>query len=164
MTKKFIYLIIILTLVNLTALATMIYQRWMNPEKSPCKPMQEVRFEQIKRELALTPAQTARFEKIRHDFHSRIDSLNLILEGQNQALLQEIWQSQTNDARIDSLLNRISQLQMKSKHLVIWHFYQFKEVLTPDQWQKFYSIVAERFPGRFKNSGFPRQLQTEKDN
>ncbi|MBN2088509.1 periplasmic heavy metal sensor [candidate division KSB1 bacterium] len=161
MKKKIIYLILIVTLINLIALGTVIYQRWLNPDKSPCTSLQESRFEQIKSALALSPLQVARFEEIRHDFHSKIDSLDQILEAQNRILLQEIWRPQSDETRIDTLLNRISQLQMKSQHLVIWHFYQFKAVLTPAQWQKFYGIVAERFPSRLRNSSSQR---TEKDN
>lgn len=148
MKKKFIYLIIVITLINLTALGTILYQRWLTPNESACGPKGESRFEQVEHELALTPTQLERFEEIRRDFHSRIDSLNHLLKRQNRILLKIIWEPQPDDARIDSLLNRISHLQMESQHLVIWHFYQFKEVLTPEQWQKFYGIVAERFPGR----------------
>jgi Spy/CpxP family protein refolding chaperone len=162
MKKKFIYLIIAVTLINLIALGTVIYQRWLNPE-SPCAPMQEARFKQVKRELALSPVQIARFEEIRHDFHTGIDSLNQLLEGQNRVLLQEIWQPQPDAARIDTLLNRISQLQMESQQRVIKHFYQFKEVLTPEQWQTFYGIVAERFPGRMKNPGSRQPVANEED-
>lgn len=162
MKKKFIYLIIAVTLINLIALGTVIYQRWLNQE-SPCAPMQEARFKQVKRELALSPVQIARFEEIRHDFHTGIDSLNQLLEGQNRVLLQEIWQPQPDAARIDTLLNRISQLQMESQQRVIKHFYQFKEVLTPEQWQTFYGIVAERFPGRMRNSGSRQPAATEED-
>lgn len=163
MKKKFIYLIIIVTVINLVAMATVVYQRLLNPGQSPCAPMQEARFEQVKRELALSPAQIARFEEIRRDFHAGIDSLNQLLGGQNRVLLQEIWQPKPDTARIDTLLNRISQLQMESQHLVIGHFYLFKEVLTPKQWQKLYNIVAERFPGRLRNSASRQQARTEKD-
>lgn len=152
MKKKLIYLIIAVTLINLIALGTVIYERLLNPD-SPCVTMQEARFEQVKRELLLSPSQIARFEEIRREFHSSIDSLNQLLENQNRILLQEIWQPQPDNARIDSLLNRISRLQMESQHLVIGHFYQFKHVLSPDQWQTFYGIVAERFPGRMQNAG-----------
>jgi len=163
MKKKFIYLIIIVTVINLIALGTVMYQRWLNPSQRSCAPMQEARFEQVKRELALSPAQIARFEEIRHKFHSRLDSLNKALEGINRQLLQEIWQPQPNDARIDSLLNRISQLQMKSQQQVIAHFYQFREVLTPEQWPAFYGIVVERFPDKMRNPGSRQPATTEED-
>jgi Spy/CpxP family protein refolding chaperone len=162
MKKKIIYLIIAVTLINLIALGTIIYQRWLNPE-SPCAPIQEARFEQVKRELALTPEQITRFEKIRREFHSGIDSLNQLLEGQNRVLLQEIWKLQPDAARVDTLLKRINQLQMESQQRVIEHFYQFREVLTPQQWQTFYGIVAERFPGRMRNSGVRQPSATEED-
>jgi Spy/CpxP family protein refolding chaperone len=126
--------------------------------------MQEARFEQIKRELALSPAQIARFEEIRRDFHAKADSLSQLLEGVNRQLLQEIWQPQPADARIDTLLNRISHLQMESQLRVIGHFHQFREMLTPEQWQKFYGIVAERLHGRLRNFSPRQQARSEKEN
>ncbi len=163
MKKKAVYLIVAVTLINLTAMGTVIYQRRLNPA-SPCAPMQEARFERVKRGLDLSPAQISRFEEIRRDFDAGIDSLNQLLEGVNRQLLEEIWQPQPDDARIDSLLNRISHLQMESQHRVIDHFYRFKKVLTPEQWQKFYGIVAERFPGRMRNFSPRQQAHSEKEN
>lgn len=163
MKKKFIYLIVGITLINLTALGTFLYQRWLKPSQSPCAPMQESRFEHVKHELALTSGQVEHFEKIRRDFHSGIDSLNQTLERINRQLLQEIWEPQPRDAHVDSLMHEISRIQMESQHLVISHFYQFKKVLTPEQWQKFYGIVAERFPGRLGNFGSRQQVHSEKD-
>jgi Spy/CpxP family protein refolding chaperone len=162
MKKKIIYLIVAVTLINLIALGTIIYQRWLNPE-SPYAPIQEARFEQVKRELALSPDQITRFEKIRREFHSSIDSLNQLLERENRVLLQEIWKPQPDAVRVDTLLKRVSQLQMESQQRVIEHFYQFREVLTPEQWQTFYGIVAEHFPGRRKNPGSRRPVANEED-
>jgi len=163
MKKKFIYLIVVITLINLTALGTILYQRWLNPNASPCEPIRESRFEHVKQELALTSSQIERFEEVRHNFHSRIDSLNRTLEKINHQLLQEIWEPQPRDAHIDSLMHEVSRIQLESQRLVISHFYQFKEVLTPEQWKKFYGIVAERFPGRLRNFGSRQQTHSEKD-
>ncbi len=164
MKKSFIYLIIVVTLINLTALGTIVYQRWLNPVESLCEPTRESRFEKIKHELDLTESQIRHFEEIRHEFHSAMDSLKEALEGINRQLLQEIWQPQPDNARIDTLLHRISRLQMESQHLVIWHFYQLKKVLTKEQWQKFYGIVCKRFLGRIRNAGSQAPANTERDN
>jgi len=145
MKKYGIYLIIILTLVNLVALGTMLFQRRIASGRQPRTEMRMSRFEIIRSELDLTPAQVARFEEIRFTFHSRLDSLNQTLEGSRSQLLEEIWLPQPSDTRIDSLINQINQVQMESQRLIIWHFYQFREELTPAQWQKFYGIVADRF-------------------
>jgi hypothetical protein len=146
MKKKIVYLITIITLVNLSALGTLIYQRWVRPDLSPGPAMQEARFDHVRLELSLTQVQVTRFEEIRHDFHSRVDSLDQVLEGMRRQMFQEIWKPQPVVTRIDSLLNQISHVQMKSQRLVILHFYQFKEVLTLEQWKKFYGIISERFP------------------
>ena len=74
------------------------------------------------------------------------------MEGMMQQMLQEVWLQPKGSARIDTILNQISQLQLESQHLVISHFYKFKEVLTPEQSEIFYKIVSERFPGQQRNS------------
>jgi len=145
MKKYVIYLLVVLTLINLAALTTMFYQHRVNLARQPRTDMRMSRFEKIRHELDLAPAQVTQFKEIRFAFHSRLDSLNETLEGSRSQLLQEIWLSQPNDARIDSLINQINHVQIESQRLVIWHFYQFREVLTPAQWQKFYGIIAKRF-------------------
>jgi Spy/CpxP family protein refolding chaperone len=151
--RNLLYLIIIITLVNLSALGTMIYQRWLNPETTPKIKGREARFEQVKQNLSLTQIQSSRFEEIRKIFHTGLDSLDNQMEEMRQQLLQEIWQSQITETHIDTLLFKISQIQMESQRLVIWHFYQFKEVLTPEQWQIFYTFVSKRFPSHDRFSG-----------
>ena len=164
MKKRFVYLILIVTLINLTALVTMIYRGWIVPDLHISEDTRESRFEQVKRELALTPAQIHSFEQIRERFHSRLDSLDHTLGMMRQHLLKEIWHPQPVESRVDSLLDRISRLQMESQHLVIWHFYRFKEVLTPEQWQTFYGIVSKRFPDRYRVTCLDRPVQTEVSN
>ena len=164
MKKKSVYLIIIVTLVNLTALATMIYHHYLSPDLPRRAALRESRFERVNRELALTPDQLGRFEEIRDEFHGRLDSLNQVMENQRQQLLQEIWQQQPREVAIDALLQRISLLQMESQRLVIWHFYEFKEVLTPEQWRKLYGIVADHFPASHRSQGLHSSAATENEN
>lgn len=156
MKKRVIYLIIAVTLINLTVLGTIIYQRLLSTEECSRQKLRGAKFKQVKRGLALTKTQIERFEEIRYEFHTKVDTLNWTLEEINQQLLQEIWQPRPDNARIDTMLNRISRLQRASQHLVIRHFYQFKEVLTAEQWQRFYDIVTECFPAmpgrRIKNA------------
>lgn len=143
--KSIIYLIIIVTLINLSALGTMIYNHWIDPDRSTDAVGRKARFEQVKHELSLTPFQIKRFKEIRAVFHSRLDSLDIKMEGLRQQLLLEIWQPHSETERTDKILFKISQLQTESQRMVIWHFYQFKEVLTPGQWQNFYGFVSEQF-------------------
>lgn len=164
MKKKFVYLLIIVTLFNLVAIGTLIQQHLIAPEQDRRTATRDSRFEQIKTELALTPDQVRHFEEIRGEFHSRVDSLSGELEELSDQLIQEIWSTQPGAASVDSLLNQISQLQMQSQRTVIWHFYQFKNVLSDEQWQKFYGVVSQRFPAHGRGAGSECPVQLEKDN
>lgn len=163
MKKKYVYLIVVVTLFNLVAISTIFYHYWIDHDRCTRATTRGTRFEKIKRDLALTPAQINHFVEIRSEFHSGLDSLDQVMKGIRIQLLREVWLTQQEDALVDSLLHQISQLQMESQRLVIWHFSKFKEVLTPEQWQKFYVIASKRHTtlGRVSNS--KRSAQTEKD-
>ncbi len=163
MKKKFVYLIIIITLFNLVAIGTLLYQHWLGGKGDTRPAMRGSRFAQIKRDLALTPDQVLHFEGIRETFHSKMDSLNRELEAMSDLFMQKIWSSEPGAASVDSLLDRISQLQMQSQRVVIWHFYQFKKVLSEEQWQKFYGIVSQRFPAHGRVARPECSVQSEKD-
>ncbi len=146
MKKTLVYILLILAVVNVTALGAMLYMRERDSRAAACAARQGSCFEQIKRELELTPEQVERFDEIRGEFHSQVDSLDLLMEEQRARLLRHIWNGQ--EGGVDSLLTRTSRLQMESQRLVIRRFEQMREVLTPEQWKEFYGIVAERFPPR----------------
>ena len=142
MKRSFAYLLIVLTVVNITALGTILLMRQRGGETAGCGASRESCFEQIKRDLELTPVQVERFERIRSEFHGRVDSLGLLMGEMRIRLLRHIWSGREEE--MDSLLTRMSGLQLESQRLVINRLEQMREVLTPEQWERFYGIVAER--------------------
>jgi len=146
MKRGLVYLLLVLAVVNVTALGAMLYMRERDSEAAARAARRGSCFEQIKRELDLTPEQIERFDEIRGEFHSQVDSLDLLMQEQRARLLRHIWDGRKGG--VDSVLTGISRLQMESQRLVIGRFEQMREVLTPEQWEEFYGIVAERFPSR----------------
>lgn len=159
-----IYLIVIVTLINLSSLGTILYLKWTEEDNVPVSVLPGSRFEIMKEELKLTPQQLEQFEKIRTELHSRLDTLDTKFNSLRKEMLSEIWQTQKPDSqKIENILQLFSQLQLETQRWIVQHFYKFKEVLTPEQAEKFYKIVSERFPGQQRNSGLRRMIDKQED-
>ncbi|MEX2088219.1 MAG: periplasmic heavy metal sensor [Bacteroidota bacterium] len=146
MSKRIIvYAALILTVVNVAVLGTILYNRWSEPS-APCPaetPGQG--FEQMKSELSLSPEQIASLQEYRTLFHAELDSLSAQLAAVRTQLLKELWQEEPERARISQIVDQIGVLQSSAQRKVIDHLLSVKGILTPEQQQKFYAIVLQRF-------------------
>jgi Spy/CpxP family protein refolding chaperone len=146
MSKRIIvYAALILTVVNVAALGTMLYYRWSEPSV-PCPPETPGQgFEQMKRELSLSPEQIALLQEYRTLFHAELDSLSARLAAVRAELAKELWQDEPDTVSINRIVDEISGLQSSAQRKVIDHLLSVKGMLTPAQQQKFYTIVLQRF-------------------
>ncbi|NOY58455.1 MAG: periplasmic heavy metal sensor, partial [Calditrichaeota bacterium] len=119
--KAFIYFILIITITNLSSLGVILYQR------SKISLLPNVRgqkvFEQVKREVKLTPGQMEQFQKLRIAFHTKLDSLSVNVGRKNKLLAIEIKNDNPDTVVINQLIKDISAMQTESQYLVIHHFF-----------------------------------------
>ena len=79
-------------------------------------------------------------------------------------MLSEIWQSQEPDSqKLENILEQFSRQQVETQRWIVQHFHKFKEVLTPEQAEKFYKIVSERFPGQQRNPGLRQMIDKQEE-
>jgi len=136
---------IILTVVNLAAFGTLLYNRWSSTEPIHTPDQRDQRFEQMKRELALSGEQVAQLDVYRTTFHAEIDSLSTQLVTARTQLAHALLENKFDTARVNSNLDTISRLQSSAQRKVISHLVSVKSILNPEQQEKFFSIVLERF-------------------
>jgi len=155
MKKKFIiYALVILTVVNLTALGTFLFHRFRGCAQSRVGHQQVDGFEQIKQELSLSAEQITKFQEFRKAFHAELDSLSAQQNDLRQKLIQEIA-APTPDRKLLSEINEsINWLQIKAQERVINHLLDVKTILGPEQQKKFLSIILQRLtssvgPGKY---------------
>ena len=150
--KPLIYFAVIITLINLSSLGVILYQRQKIPVLSYRMKGQNV-FERVKRDVKLTPSQIEQFQKLRIAFHSQLDSLSEKVNQKNKLLAAEIKKDNPDSVLINHLITDISALQTESQYLVIRHFYSIKKILTKEQQEKFFNIVLQRFLGKNRLPG-----------
>ncbi len=139
--RVFLYLIIVITLVNVSALATMLYLHWQSADR--CR--EGCGFELVRKEVGLSDEQVDEFQLYRKQFHADLDSLSSLLLSERVKLAREISRSNPDSTYLNRIIDRIEELQHQSQHQVIRHFFQIKEIMTPDQQKRFFEIVMERF-------------------
>ena len=156
--KVTIYLVILVTLGNLSALATILYLRWQKPYL--CQPGSG--FERVKKEVGLSQVQIQQFQVYRRAFHSELDSLDRLLADERRLLAEKIRQTDPDSVRIKDIVERIGHLQQQSQYRVIRHFSQIKEMLTPEQQERFFDIVLGRFvcPRQFPGALHPSEAHS----
>jgi len=152
--KPLIYFAIIITIINLSSLGVILYQR-TTMSFSPEEVKEQNVFERVKREVKLTPDQIEQFQALRTIFHSKLDSLSAKVNQKNKLLAAEIKKNPPDSLLINQLVRDISSMQTESQYLVIHHFYSIKKILTKQQQEIFFKIVLQRFLGKKKLSGPP---------
>jgi Spy/CpxP family protein refolding chaperone len=146
MKKNIVYTAaIILTVINLAAFGTLLYSRWSSTHTPSLPDRRDQRFEQMKRELALSAEQAAQLDVYRTTFHSELDSLSTQLVAARTQLAHALLEDKLDTARVNSILDNISRLQSSAQRKVISHLLSVKSILNPEQQKKFFAIVLQRF-------------------
>jgi Spy/CpxP family protein refolding chaperone len=136
---------IILTVINLVAFGTLLYNRWSGAQPPSFSEGRDQRFEQMKRELALSAEQAAQLDVYRTTFHAELDSLSTELVAARTQLAQALAEERLDTTRVNSILDEISRLQSTAQRKVISHLLSVKSILSPEQQKKFFAIVLQRF-------------------
>jgi Spy/CpxP family protein refolding chaperone len=140
MKKKLIILgILLLVAINISALATVGY-RWKCGSGSKacggCAPG-----EYMCQKLSLTDAQKQNVETYRKIFTEGMDQKREILTHKRNELVELISQTNPETAKIDSLLVEIGTAQTEMEKVVVNHILREKELLTPEQQEKFLEMI-----------------------
>jgi len=136
---------IILTVVNLAAFGTLLYNRWNSAESAHTPDQRDQRFEQMKRELALSAKQAEQLNAYRTTFHAELDSLSTQLVAARTLLAHALSEQEMDTTRTNSIFADIGRLQSTAQRRVISHLLSVKSMLNPEQQTKFFAIVQERF-------------------
>ncbi|TSA22099.1 periplasmic heavy metal sensor [bacterium] len=136
---------IILTIVNLAAFGALLYNRSGHAQSSQLSDLRDQRYEQMKRELALSGKQTEQLDVYRTAFHAELDSLSSQLVAARTLLAHALSEQEMDTTLTNSIFADISRLQSTAQRRVISHLLSVKSMLNPEQQTKFFAIVLERF-------------------
>jgi Spy/CpxP family protein refolding chaperone len=157
--------LVLLTLVNVAALATMGYGRYrhycqmMGPDgRGAAGLMGQPGFMQS--ELKLTAEQEARWQPLRERFQATVARLHPALQAKRAELVQGVAAPVPDRRRIDAIVEEIQDLQTELQKECIQHMLDEKQILTPEQREKFLGAIRSRLlaEGMHPGTGSPHGM------
>jgi len=149
MKKNLIILfLVLLTIINIAALATFAYHRFHFRRDFPLRGGSDRQADRhmdfIKQELNLNEEQVKEFEFQAERFKQETKPILDSLKAKRKDLMDEIAAEEPNEDRLDKLTEEIGALQAGLQKKTIVHLLEEKSLLTPEQQQKFFSLLRER--------------------
>jgi Spy/CpxP family protein refolding chaperone len=135
--------LVLLFVINITALATLSYNRWLKPSKGIPQPVQSEAWQTLQKQVSLSPQQSQTMQDLRLSFEKDVDSQRQQLQEKRNVLLEEARNPSPNLNRIDSLIVEISALQVEIQKKSVRNLLKDKKLLTPRQQEKYFSLFKE---------------------
>jgi len=146
-----ILLLILLTVVNVAALATIAYHRFHFKKHFPLMGRSDTHMDFMKKELDLNEDQIKEFESHRKRFKVETEPILDSIKAKRKELMDEIAAEKPNVEKLDKLAEEIGALETTLKKKTTAHLLEGKAILTPEQQKKLFSLFKE---GRDRLRGF----------
>ncbi|HID93110.1 MAG TPA: periplasmic heavy metal sensor [bacterium (Candidatus Stahlbacteria)] len=116
----------------------------------------------LHRELALSESQVRQMESLGRPLEQKIDRIKEELREKRAQLVDLLMEPQPNREEINVKVSEIESLQTGIQKLIIDHLLQQKEILTPEQQKKFFSIISERLCPGHQGEGLLPMMEESK--
>jgi Spy/CpxP family protein refolding chaperone len=138
-----ILFLVLLTIVNVAALATIAYHRFH--AKRPFRPMgrPDGRIDFIKEELGLNEEQAEEFQTHMERFRAETEPIHDSIRTMRTELMSELTKQKPDVQRLNQLAEEIGVLEVNLKKQSITHMLEGRSLLTPEQQKKFISLFGE---------------------
>lgn len=153
------YGIILLAVVNVTALFTLAYNRWVRRPSAPAAADTEGRLPSAKTRLLLSAEQMGEMRNLRASFEAEIKEIQLQMEEKRKALVEEMRKESQDSALIDRLIDEIGRLQSEVQKKAVRHLFKEKQLLTPEQKERFFEMFEDHVCPRLMAVGHPSRGQ-----
>jgi hypothetical protein len=138
--KIFLIILIIFFVINLSALATLSYNRWLKPKPTP-KPQDSLKsWRSLQRVMALSQAQMFRMRDLRGSLEQGIEEIRLQMVEKRKILLEEVQKPSPDLDLIDRTIDEISRFQGEIQKKTIRNLLEDKKILSPMQRDKYFSM------------------------
>lgn len=148
--RVFFIILILLFIVNLTAVVTFSYNRWLKPKINSAEEDPQEMWDSIQDQIVLDQSQLEKMKSLRFSFEKEILSLRMEIWQKRKALLEELRNPEPDLARIDKAVDELSRLQSEIQKKTIRNILKDKEILSPRQQRRYFSLFERHIqrPGR----------------
>jgi Spy/CpxP family protein refolding chaperone len=161
------WLVVLLLIVNVSAIATMVYHQKQARTDESSSPSFMFESEESLRysgrwfrdELGLTREQMREFSRFNPVFRQKVRSINIDLNRVKMEMLREMNAKESNIERLNMLSDSIGNLHSELKKVTYSYYLEFKKIINPEQQEKLSQIFAGMFEGVTPQGGAGRGMQ-----
>jgi len=135
--------IIFLVVINISALATLIYNRWFKAQRLDLAADSSESLAAIQKKMSLSTEQLERMRNLRSSFEADIDEIRWQMQEKRKVLAAEIKKTKPDITLIDHLIDEIGNLQSTVQKRTIRNLLKGKSILTPAQREKYFSMFDD---------------------
>lgn len=147
--KLIIWGVVLLTVINVASLATRAYHRWGDDERRGREDRREGRMS-ITERLGLTEAQAEQVRQMRAELGDHMTPYREAYRDKRDRLYDLLMAPDAARAEVDRIKAQMDSLQAERETIVFEFVLAHKEVLTPDQQTKFFTMIKERFRNGYR--------------
>ncbi len=149
-TKKrlIILLIVILIIVNVAAISTIVFHRYIMPDRVLKEKKIENPVGYMRKALNLDSNQERVFAKLNAEYKIKSAETLEILKMKRVEMLEELSLPEPNIDRLDGIADEIGVLHADLKKLTIKNFLEMKDNCTPEQHKKFKRMYRRMLMGK----------------
>ncbi len=92
--------------------------------------------------LGLSKVQLAKMDPLAQKFHGRLAELGAAMEEKKEVLVT-LLQNNSDPAKIENLRREMAGIQDEIQKEVITHITELKNILNPDQQQRFFDLMRQ---------------------
>ena len=144
--------LLLLVVVNVSALVTFAYNRWVREPGGP-PAARSVLADAFSRELCLSGPQEKCIKEFRFAFDSEIGDIQTQLREKRLAMVEELKKGSPDGATLDKLIEDTSRLQAEIEKKAVENLLKEKEVLTDEQRATFFRLFEEHVCPRGQGPG-----------
>jgi len=144
--------LLLLVVVNVSALVTFAYNRWVREPGGP-PAASSILTDAFSRELCLSGPQEKCIKEFRFAFDSEIGDIQAQLREKRLAMVEELKKGSPDGATLDKLIEDTSRLQAEIEKKAVENLLKEKEVLTDEQRATFFRLFEEHVCPRGQGPG-----------
>jgi Spy/CpxP family protein refolding chaperone len=154
--KAWVFVLILSLFINASVLATVGYHYYRNTcltSSPPC--LLSGGDHHLYQSLGLSDTQLAQMGPLSKTFHARIETLGTTMEAKRNLLIDLLEQGGRDQGRIEETRKEIAAIQDAIQKEVMMHIIQSKEIMNPEQQNRFFELLRNSLAGTHHNSAFP---------
>lgn len=155
-TKSLFFILILSLSVNIAAIAMVGYHYYRNfclMTAIPC-PLNQER-DHLYQSLGLSDAQLAKMAPLSKSFHTRLAALESQVTTKRDLLIRLLGRETIDRGRIEEARKEIAVIQDEIQREVVVHITQIREILNPEQKNRFFEMLQVGMASTQLNPAFP---------